>query len=63
MKCQIQMLTAANANECDDFSGVITHFVDESILERVWHVHSRYIHFETGNKNNLGNNTEARKYQ
>jgi hypothetical protein len=25
------------------------------------HAHSRYIHFGTGNKNNLGNNKEARE--
>jgi hypothetical protein len=25
------------------------------------HAHSRYIHFGTGNKNNLGNSKEARK--
>jgi hypothetical protein len=29
MKYLTQMLVAAKANECNDFSRVITHFVDE----------------------------------
>jgi hypothetical protein len=29
MKCMTQMLVAAKANELDEFSRVITHFVDE----------------------------------
>jgi hypothetical protein len=32
MKYLTQMLVAAKANECDDFSRVIIHFVDEKIL-------------------------------